>query len=685
MSIDQIMVRASALHQQGRLAEAEALYRAALGAVPGHPDAACSLGLIAIQVGQPAIANTLFDLALQQRPNFVAALANDGVALNLLGHYSLALYRLRQALALSPQDANNYFNLSEVLAKIGEGAAAEDSRNRAVALALNNPEMHFRVASARHLAGQATAARNDYRRTLALSPAGPEALAALGNVEADLGLPAARTTYRRAIHAAPGIAANYVNAGSVEQSAGRTGKAATLYRLALCLEPGLAAAWLNLGNALPTTTGALACFARSLHVQPWRNRARSSFLYTASVTRTVTPDAERALACEWERHWLTATERAEAGSRRFAIVSHLGDRLQLGVVSAEFGQHAVAYFLEPLLAAMDRQRIRLTLYPISVRHDHIAGRFCRLADHWHPLWDKSDAEASDEIRKDRIDVLIDTTSHTSGGRLGIFAHRSAPAQCHYLGYHGTSGLTEMDYFVGDDIITPPEFAGHFSEQLWRLPRLWIAYSGPAAAPAPAWTPAEDGRIRLGSFNNLKKVGRETLSVWAEAMLALPASVLILKDRFAQDPEVQARIAGLLELKGISGDRIRFLGPVASWAEHMSVYDTVDIALDTLPFNSGTTAFDALWMGVPLVALKGDWMGARMTASMLHALDRPGWVAEDKGDYVAKIVALAEDVDLRHQVRIGQRSAMRDGMLCDATGLARAMEKAFMAMIEAAAR
>ena len=680
------MTRALALHQQGFLAEAEQLYRSVLGAAPGHPDAACNLGLIAIQVGQPAVAARLFDLALETRPDFVAALANGAVALNQSGHQLQAIGKLRAALALVPGEAIYYFNLGELLAQTGRQAAADTSRDRAITLDLADPDMHCRLAATHSQSGDGMAARQGYRRALALAPAHAGALATLGNVEADIGLPDARTTYRRAIVAAPDRAANYVNAGSIEQMAGRIGAAVERYRCALALEPALAPAWLNLGSTLPSggkNADGLACLARSLVLEPWRNRARSSFLYSASVTRMLTPQAERALASQWESHWLTEAERAQARARRFAVASRPGGRLRVGFVSTEFGQHAVAYFLEPLLTAMDRRRVELSLYPVSIRRDPVAARFRDLADRWRPLWDMADDEAARLIREDRIDVLIDTTSHTNGGRLGIFAHRAAPVQCHYLGYHGTSGLTEMDYFIGDDIITPPEFASHFSERLWRLPRLWIAYSGPASAPAPAWTPAADGRLRLGSFNNLNKVGPETLATWAEALQALPDSVLILKDRLALDPATQDRIAAALGLHGISRDRLRFVGPVASWAEHMAVYNTVDIALDTLPFNSGTTAFDALWMGVPLIALKGDWMGARMTASMLSALDRPAWIAADKQDYVAKLVALAEDIDLRHTVRRGQRDAMRDGMLCDAAGLARALEDAFTAMRESA--
>ena len=268
-----------------------------------------------------------------------------------------------------------------------------------------------------------------------------------------------------------------------------------------------------------------------------------------------------------------------------------------------------------------------------------------------------------------------------GCRLGIFARRAAPVQCHYIGYHGTTGLTEMDWFIADAELLPPRYDSHFREDIWRLPRLRLAYKGDPALPESRWTPSPDGTIWLGSFNNLTKVREEALGLWAKVMNAIPESKLLLKDRLAQDLAVQNRIRTELGRHGISASRVEFAAPVPDWAAHMVLYDRLDIALDAIPLNSETTAFDALWMGVPLVALEGNWVGGRMASTILKALGKPEWIAHSDDEYVAIVAALAHDVEGRKALRATQRALISNSPLCDADGLTRALEDAFGAMFD----
>jgi protein O-GlcNAc transferase len=341
----------------------------------------------------------------------------------------------------------------------------------------------------------------------------------------------------------------------------------------------------------------------------------------------------------------------------------------------------VAEFLEPILAQLDRSRFHITLYPTSTRLEPRADRFRKLADEYKSLVRTPDKMASDLIRADRIDILIDTTGHMACGRLGIFARRAAPVQCHYIGYHGTTGLTEMDWFIADETLLPSCFDSHFREKIWRLPRLRLSYMGDAALPVSNWKPDPDGIIWLGSFNNLTKVREEALSLWAKVMNAIPNSRLLLKDRKAIDHAVQQRIRTELAHYGISGERVEFVGYVSEWSSHMALYDRLDIALDTIPLNSETTAFDALWMGVPLVALEGNWYGGRMASTILKAFGKTEWVAQDEDEYVTIVSALAQSVERRKLLRTAQRDLMASSPLCDVLELTRAIEDAFEKMFD----
>ena len=218
-------------------------------------------------------------------------------------------------------------------------------------------------------------------------------------------------------------------------------------------------------------------------------------------------------ARKWEHACLPKQDRQAARNRVFQRAPLAGRRLRVGYVSGDFRQHAVSYFIEQLFTHHDRKRVELFAYSNSVIQDAVTIRLHALAEHWVQITGMNDTVARDRIEADGIDVLIDLSGHTSGNRMGVFALRAAPVQAYYLGYFASTGLTEMDYWIGDEIVTPPETDSHFSEQVWRLPRVWVSYKTIADAPDPDWCPATDGSVWVGSFNNLGKLTPKTLALW----------------------------------------------------------------------------------------------------------------------------------------------------------------------------
>ena len=205
---------------------------------------------------------------------------------------------------------------------------------------------------------------------------------------------------------------------------------------------------------------------------------------------------------------------------------------------------------------------------------------------------------------------MDASGHTLWDRLGIFARRAAPVQISYVGYWSTTGLTEMDW-VFPDPGCDAGYDAHFTEGLWRLPRLTVSYNGDRSLPESGWKPDPDGTVWLGSFNRYSKIRKQTLALWAGVLHALPEAKLLFEDSAVHEEETHQRILTVLAGHGIEAGRVEFIPYIRGHERHMVLYDRLDIALDTVPFNSGTTAYDALWMGVPLVALEGDWVGGRM--------------------------------------------------------------------------
>jgi predicted O-linked N-acetylglucosamine transferase (SPINDLY family) len=342
----------------------------------------------------------------------------------------------------------------------------------------------------------------------------------------------------------------------------------------------------------------------------------------------------------------------------------------------------VSYFIEQLFTYHDRERIELFAYSTQGHRDAITGRLQALAEHWVTLAGIPDTSIGERIEADGIDVLIDLAGHSANNRLGVFARRAAPVQAYYLGYFASTGLTEMDYWIGDEILTPPETDNHFSEQVWRLPRTSWSFNG-KDAPPPAWHP-DPGTVWIGSFNNLGKLTPKTLALWAKVLEVLPEGRLLLKTKELADARNRQRILVAMADHGISSDRIELQDRSATpdWFAHMAYYDRLDISLDPVGAMGGvTTTFDALWMAVPVIAMQGDRVASRATAAILDALGHREWIARSEAEYVDKIVCLARDVEQRKALRSSQRNRMASSPLCDPRGLALSLENAYFEMFE----
>jgi predicted O-linked N-acetylglucosamine transferase (SPINDLY family) len=636
----------------GDFDKAEQYYRQALTVNPLFSETYNHLGLVHKKKGNFDQAASCFQKAIELQCNYAEPHYNLGDMLDDFGKFDEAIACYRKALAIQPDYVKAHNSLGVTLYAQGKLNEAISCYRKAIAIDPCFVKAYNNLGAALHHQGKLKEATDHYHKATELNPYFAEAHNNLGNTLAKLGLRVeAAESYRKAIEA-------------------KTDYSDACYNLGIVL------------NDLGQTDDAAATYCRALEIKPDFPQAYSNLLYLYAFSRNIPPESECSLASKWEHSALKESERIAARNRQFAFPhsARPHQKLRIGVVSAEIGQHPVADFLEPILEQINRDRFHITLYPTFIRTDPRAAKFKALADQFKPIDDLSDDQAADLIRSDEIDILIDTTSHMRGCRLGIFARRAAPVQCHYIGYHGTTGLTEMDWFIADSELLPLGYEAHFRERIWRLPCLRLAYKYDLSLPESHWTPNPDGTIWLGSFNNLTKVREQALGLWARVMNALPESKLYLKDSKALDPANQMRIRTELARHGIGEERIMFVGTVPDWPAHMILYDQLDIALDSIPLNSETTAFDALWMGVPIIALEGNWVGGRMASTLLKAIGKTEWVAQNEDDYVAKVVALARDIAGRTTLRADQRTLMKNSPLCDAKQLAKALEDAFEEML-----
>ena len=339
--------------------------------------------------------------------------------------------------------------------------------------------------------------------------------------------------------------------------------------------------------------------------------------------------------------------------------------LRVGFVTGDLHrQHPVNIFMLPVLERLAETELELFVYYTGSMHDEYTRRAQACVNQWREASALTDAELQEVIVADEVDILIDLAGHTNTHRLGVFAMRAAPVQATFLGYPHSTGLSTIDWLIGDGTVSPAAHAHLFSEGIAQLPSSVFCWAPVDTYPLPKPRPPKAPLV-FGSFNNAMKLSPTTLALWAKVLHAVPGSKLLLKAPSLRDDSVQQRFAELLAEQGIGPDRLIFRGP-SGLAEMMQAYGDVDIALDPVPYNGGTTTLQALWMGVPVVTLLGENFVSRMGASFLRTLGKPDWVTEDEAGYVAAAVALAAK---RVALRKG-RAALRDRMmaspLCDIT-------------------
>ncbi|MHB8388080.1 MAG: O-linked N-acetylglucosamine transferase, SPINDLY family protein [Acidobacteriaceae bacterium] len=634
-------------HQAGRFQDAERLYRQILQVHPDNTDVLKSLWVLAQQTGR----------------------------------ISLAVEMMRRAVVVKPLAPDFHYNLGIVLAAQGRGDEAIVHYERAVALKPSFAEAHNNLGIALAAQGRGDEAIVHYERAVALKPKAAEAHNNLGNVLAAQGRgDEAIVHYERAVALKPSFAEAHNNLGIALAAQGRGDEAIVHYERAVALNPKSAEVHNNLGVVL-TAQGwveeAIVHYERAIACNPEYVVAHSNLLMTLNYL----PDRDPASIFAAHVDFARRREEPLAGMRR-----PLGNdrsrerRLKIGYVSSDFRQHAVAHFIETLWAHHNHELFEVFGYYNHMHQDEVTHRLRAHADHWRVIARLSYEQAAEQIRNDRIDLLVDLGGHT-GTHLLVFAHTPAPIQVTWLGYPNTTGLSSMNYRITDAWADPPGQTEQFhTEQLIRLPDCFSCYQPPQDAPEVAPLPAlRNGYVTFGSFNLPGKITPEVIRLWAQILHAIPGSRLILKYRSLTDEAVQQRVRRAFSALDVAPEQLELLGHSISHRSHLEHYHRVDIGLDPFPYNGATTTCDALWMGVPVITLAGHTHVARVGVSQLSNLGLTQLIAYTPEDYIGIARHLASHLDTVATLRTGLRPRMAASPLAQADRFARNMEQAYRAM------
>jgi predicted O-linked N-acetylglucosamine transferase (SPINDLY family) len=659
-------------HRGGRLADAERLYREELATNPAAAEAAFLLGVLAMGAGRTDEAVDMFLRATTQKPDNPAYHANLGEAYRRSNQFRPAIDAFYRAITLKPDMVAPIYNLGLLLQECGAIDAAVECFARAADLAANVPDVQQRLASAK-----------DEQRRLTREPPSREANAASAAVLCEcarslssFGLhEQAHRLVDQALRADPTSAEAHCHLGNVLLALRRSDEAIAAYRRAVQLDPALHEAHGNLANALGgcgLMKEAIASYRTSIALKP-TTAHHSNLVFSMHFD----PECDaRAILAE-ARAWDRAHAAGLAEGPPVDIDRSPEKRLRIGYVSPDFRGHCQALFTLPLLAHHDHESFEIVAYSNVLAPDDFTARLMGFTDRWCSIVGMDDAAVAARIRADRIDILVDLTMHMEQNRLGVFARKPAPVQVCWLAYPGTTGLSAMDFRISDPFLDPPGGDEDvYSERTVRLPDTFWCYnplrSEPEVNPLPA---REHGYIVFGCLNNFVKVHRGVIELWARVLRDVPRSRLLL---LVPPGETRRRTIEIFEANGVARERLDLVG-FKLRPEYLATYRSIDVCLDTFPYNGHTTSLDAFLMGVPVVTLAGSTVAGRAGLSQATNLGLPELVATTPDDFVRAAVALCGDLDRLTELRAGLRRRMESSPLMDAPRFARNLEAAYREM------
>lgn len=640
------------------------------------------------------------------------------------GDYATALKECRRLL-MRPLLASRAQLLIGVIQYLQDDFTAAEATLRALAKKPASAEVWFNLALVLAARSKHDEAETAYRKTLAMNPGQAQAWNNLGNL-LRRGHDAARRQeamrcYQQALQIQPGYVRAHTNLGLAYADIKDRENAELHYRKALELEPHFVPALINLATLHefgPQPILALPFFQRALQLDPtdskrmmnlialrrqladWSDAngpqpadlvalmAQGEVSAAGPLSLLAWPEVGPALQREAARRFAHARWGHElAQPPLVAAVSPLaGRRIRIGYLSADFRNHPVTHLLSGVIAAHARARVEIFLYAYGPQVEDDERRALRqAAEHFTDISQVADADAAARIKDDGIDVLVDLTGYTTNARLGITAMRPAPVIASWLGYVGSMGEPRLaDYIIGDAIATPPDQAEHFSESLALMPHCYQPNQALAPLPPPPARLAEglpETAFVFCSFNQCFKLTPDLWDDWCRILKAVEHSVLWLAP---MNETARNNLCNEARQRGVAPERLVFAAR-RSLPQHQSRLALADLALDTMPYNSGTTASDALRAGVPLVTVAGDTFVGRMAASLLHSLGMEQLVAPDRRAYVALAIALASDPARLQACRSSLRHALQTSTLFDPQRFAADLENLFHAMLAQRAR
>jgi predicted O-linked N-acetylglucosamine transferase (SPINDLY family) len=671
------LLRAQSLQREGQLAPAAAAYRSILELDPDHWESLNAIAAIALQGGELERAIQLYDVVIVRRRDHAEAYYKRANALNGLGRWEMALSDYDQATALNPGYANAFCNRGATLERLGRWDEALASYNRAVALNPDDSLAYFNRGSVLKELKRFGEALAGYERAIALKNDHVEAYINRGHILRHLcRYEAAVASYDKAIELKPvyaeafqGRAFCLLNLKRIEAAIANLNQSLALkadqkYLLGMRRHAQMQICdWEGLAPDLEQLTEALKA----------HNPVSPPFPMLALVD---SPPLHRLAAEIWVREECPPDDALGAIPAR-----PRSEKIRVGYFSADFRDHAVSLLTAKLFETHDRAKFEITAFAFGPEaNDAVRARLERAFDRFVDVRGQSDIEVALLARKLGIDIAVDLGGFTDYCRTKIFALRAAPVQISYLGYLGTMGAPYMDYLIADATIIPAAGQQDCSEKIIYLPSYLVNDSQRRIAER-TFTREELGLPPAGfvfcCFNANYKIMPATFAGWMRILKGVDGSSLFL---YADNQVAERNLQRAAQHCGVDPRRVVF-GKRLALEDYLARYRTMDLFVDTLPYNAGTTASDALWAGLPVLTCVGQGFAGRIAASLLRAVDLSELITVTPAQYEDLAVHLAKNPAQLAQIRQKLANNRFAAPLFDAARFTRNLESAYTQIYE----
>lgn len=716
-SSTELMRGALEFHAAGHFDMAGDLYRQVLAAEPDNAVAWHHLGLILHVGGDHRGAADYVEKAIGFQSDYVQAFSNLAAIYRAMRNFTAAAASAEKAIALDPHFAPAHSNLGNVHEDQGDFEEALAAYRDAIRCDPHFVEVHTNAADLlrrlkRHEEGLAIcdaiadkrpdAARPyfcagnilrellrpgeaiaAFRQAIALQPRFAEAYCNLGNLLLrQSAFDEAIAAFQEAIVISPTIAQTYCNLGAAYELSQRAGDALKAYATAVALDPSLIGVEVQLYHQRR-----VACDWEGIEQAEANLLAR-----VADCTDALPPfaflsmESSPAAQLQAARLWTGSLHARPAFIHQRPPAGATKKRLKIGYMSGDFHRHATAHLMAELFERHDRAAVEIIAYSYGVDDcSEMRYRLGKAFDQFVDLRDLDDREAAQRIHADGIDILVELKGYTQLSRCEITAHRAAPIQVSFLGYPGTMGADFIDYVIADPITLPMEQQPFYDERIVHLPDCYQPNDTQRRVADLTPSRPDCGLPEKGfvfcCFNNSYKLTPRFFSLWMRLLDAVPGSVLWLFDANAQ---IKTNLEKEAMQRGIDPARLVF-APRIGPPEHLARQRLADLFLDCLPYNAHTTTSDALWVGLPVLTLRGETFAGRVAASLLHAIGLPELVTSSETEYEALALRLATEPQLLAALRRKLHANRLTHPLFNTHRYTRHLEAAFARMWESWAK